>query len=176
MLQGKLVRLRAPERGDIPIFVSWFNDPETTQFLLRGPPMGMEEEERWYSDLLKDDDRVFCIETLDGKLIGNIGVMHLDWTNRKAEIGVMIGEKGYWNRGFGSEAIGLLLNYMFEELNLERISLYCDETNLRAQRCYQKCGFIHEGKFRHHRLKDGAFRDDVMMSILRSDWDAMKRD
>ncbi len=175
MLQGTLVRLRAPERGDIPTFVRWFNDPEATQFLLRGPPMGMEEEERWYSDLLNEADRVFCIETLDGKLIGNIGIMHLDWGNRRAEIGVMIGEKEYWNRGFGTQAISLLLNYMFEELNLERIGLYCDETNLRAQRCYQKCGFIQEGKFRHHRLKGGAFYDDVMMSILRSDWDAIKR-
>ncbi len=175
MLQGKLVRLRAPERGDLPAFVRWFNDPEATQFLLRGPPMSMEEEERWFTDLLKDEDRVFCIETLDGKLIGNLGIMHLDWTNRKADIGVMIGEKEYWSRGFGTEAISLLLKYMFEELNLERIGLYCDEANLRAQRCYQKCGFRQEGNFRHYLFKNGAFIDDIAMSILREDWDRLNR-
>jgi len=175
MLQGKLVRLRYPERGDLPTFVRWFNDSETTQFLLRGPPMGLEEEEQWYADLLKHEEKVFCIETSEGKLIGNIGIMHLQWTNRNAEIGVLIGEKEYWSRGFGTEAIALLLRYMFEELNLERISLYCDETNLRAQRCYQKCGFRQEGKYRHHRFKGGVFTNDVVMSILREDWDGLNR-
>lgn len=175
MLQGKLVRLRSPERGDLPAFVRWFNDPEATRFLLRGPPMSLEGEEQWYDDLLKSDDPVFCIETLEGKLIGNIGIMNLDWVDRRAEIGVMIGEKDHWSRGFGTEAISLLLRYMFEELNLQRIGLYCDETNLRAQRCYQKCGFRQEGVFRHHRLKDGAFVNDVIMSVLRADWDEINR-
>ncbi len=101
--------------------------------------------------------------------------MNLDWVDRRAEIGVMIGEKDHWSRGFGTEAISLLLRYMFEELNLERIGLYCDETNLRAQRCYQKCGFRQEGVFRHHRFKNGAFVNDVIMSVLRADWDEMNR-
>lgn len=175
MLQGRLVRLRAPERGDLPTFVRWFNDPEATQFLLRGPPMCLEEEERWYADLIKREDKVFCIETVEGKLIGNICIIHIDWTNRKAEIGVMIGEKDHWDRGFGTEAISLLLEYAFEELNLERISLYCDETNLRAQRCYQKCGFQVEGKHRHHRLRNGVFIDDVVMSIMKGDWELRSR-
>jgi RimJ/RimL family protein N-acetyltransferase len=175
MLQGKLVRLRAPERGDLPTFVRWFNDPEATRFLLRGPPMSLEGEEQWYANLLKDEEPVFCMETLEGKLIGNIGIMHLDWTNRKADIGVMIGEKDYWSKGYGTEAINLLLEYMFEELNLERIGLYCDEANLRAQRSYQKCGFRVEGKLRHYLFKNGEFIDDVMMSILRSDWEEMER-
>lgn len=175
MLQGKLVRLRAPERGDLPTFVRWFNDPEATQFLLRGPPMSLEEEEQWYSDLQKREGSVFCIETTEGKLIGTLGIMQLDWADRRAEIGVMIGEKEYWSRGCGTEAITLLLKYMFEEMNLERVGLFCDETNLRAQRCYQKCGFVVEGKFRHHRIKGGTFTDDVMMSILRSEWDERNR-
>ncbi len=174
MLHGKLVRLRAPERGDLPTFVRWFNDPEATRFLLRGPPMSLEEEERWYAGLLDRQDPVFCIETHEGKLIGNIGIMHIDWTDRRAEIGVMIGEKDYWSRGFGTDAITLLLKYMFEELNLERVGLFCEESNLRAQRCYLKCGFRIEGKFRHHRFKGGAFTDDIMMSVLRSDWEEMK--
>lgn len=176
MLQGNLVRLRAPERGDLPTFVRWFNDPETTQFLLRGPPMSLEGEEQWYVDLEKRDDSVFCIETLEGKLIGNIGIMHINWTDRSAEIGVMIGEKDHWGRGFGTDAITLLLRYMFEELSIERVSLYCDEKNIRAQRSYQKCGFRQEGKFRHHRFRNGDYIDDVIMSILREEWDELDRD
>jgi RimJ/RimL family protein N-acetyltransferase len=137
--------------------------------------MSLEGEEHWYANLLKDEERVFCMETIEGKLIGNIGIMHLDWLNRKADIGVMIGEKEYWSKGYGTEAINLLLRYMFEELNLERIGLYCDEENLRAQRSYQKCGFRVEGKLRHYLFKNGQFIDDIMMSILRSDWEEMNR-
>jgi len=170
MLEGKLVRLRAPQRADIPIFVKWFNDPETTRFLLRAPPMGMEEEEAWYDSLVNKDTKVFCIETLDGRLVGNLGIIHIDWANRNADIGIIIGEKECWSKGYGTEAITLLLEYMFDELNLDRIWLYCDMENLRAQRCYEKSGLRREGIFRHHRLQGGKYRDDVVMSILRQEW------
>jgi len=170
MLEGKLVRMRAPQRADIPLFVKWFNDPETTRFLLRAPPMGMEEEEAWYESLVNKDTKVFCIETLDGRLVGNLGIIHIDWANRNADIGIIIGEKECWSKGYGTEAITLLLGYMFDELNLDRIWLYCDMENLRAQRCYEKSGFRLEGIFRHHRLQGGKFRDDAAMSILRQEW------
>jgi RimJ/RimL family protein N-acetyltransferase len=175
MLAGRKVRLRAPQRTDIPIFVKWFNDPEVTEFLLRGPPMGMEEEERWYESLRADEGRVFCIETLEGKLIGNVGIIHIDWTNRKADIGIVIGEKEYWSQGYGGEAITLLLGYMFEEMNMERVWLYCDDKNKRAQRCYERCGFRREGIFRHNRCRGGRFSDDVVYSILSEEWRAMKK-
>lgn len=170
MLSGSKVRLRAPERSDIPLFVKWFNDPEVTEFLLRSPPMGMEEEERWFESLRVSEGKVFCIETLDGKLIGNIGIIHIDWTNRKADIGIVIGEKERWSQGYGTEAITLLLGYMFDEMNLERVWLYCDQENMRAQRCYENCGFRREGVFRHNRFRAGTFTDDVVMSILREEW------
>jgi RimJ/RimL family protein N-acetyltransferase len=176
MLTGSKVRLRAPQRSDIPLFVKWFNDPEVTEFLLRAPPMGMEEEERWYESLRASEGKVFCIETLEGRLIGNVGIIHVDWTNRKADIGIVIGEKEYWSHGYGREAIILLLGYMFEEMNLERVWLYCDDQNLRAQRCYEGCGFRREGVFRHNRLRGGRFTDDLIYSILRGEWDAMRRD
>ena len=170
MLTGRRVRLRAPERHDIPIFVKWFNDPQVTEFLLRSPPMGTEEEERWYDSLLRSEGKVFCIETLEGQLIGNVGIIHIDWTDRKADIGIMIGEKDHWSHGYGSEALELLLGYMFEEMNLERVWLYCDQTNKRAQRAYEKCGFRKEGVLRHNRYKGGSFTDDVIFSILSQEW------
>ena len=170
MLEGNQVRLRAPQRSDIPLFVKWFNDPETTMYLLRQPPMGMEEEEAWYDSLLAKDMKVFCIETLEGRLVGNVGIINIDWTNRKADIGIVIGEKECWSKGYGTEAITLLLGYLFDEMNLERVWLYCDMENHRARRCYAKCGFHEEGVFRHNRLQGGRFRDDVVMSILKQDW------
>lgn len=170
MLIGQLVRLRAPQRSDVPLFVKWFNDPETTRFLLRTPPMGMEEEEAWYDSLTGKELKVFCIETLEGRLVGNVGIVHVDWANRNADIGIIIGEKECWSKGYGTEAITLLLGYMFDELNLERVWLYCDMENERALRCYEKCGLKREGVFRHHRLQAGRFRDDAVMSILKQEW------
>jgi RimJ/RimL family protein N-acetyltransferase len=172
MLEGKLVRLRAPERTDLATFVRWFNDPEVTHFLLRSPPMGMAEEVEWYEGLLQRPDKHFCIETKDGKLIGNLGLVRLDWTSRAGEIGVMIGEKDFWSRGYGTDAIRTLLGYLFDELGLNRISLYCQVDNVRARRCYEKCGFRDEGVFRQHHFKEGDYVDCEAMAQLREDWTA----
>ncbi|HTY46991.1 MAG TPA: GNAT family protein [Methanomassiliicoccales archaeon] len=170
MLQGKLVRLRAVERADLPAFVRWFNDLEVTRFLLRSPPMGMEEEERWFEHLRDREERVFSIETLDGKLIGNIGIIHVDYHDRKADIGIAIGEKDHWSRGYGRDAINVLLGYMFDEMNLERVWLYADQKNERAVSCYEKCGFKREGLLRHNHFKNDEYADDVIMAVIREDW------
>jgi len=171
MIEGALIRLRCPERGDLPTFVKWINDPEVTEFLQFEPPMSLEDEEVWYQEMLKGKDRTFVIETKDGRPIGNIGLIGLDWKNRRTEIGIMIGEKDAWSKGYGTDAILVLLRYLFGELNLNRISLFTDVNNPRAIRCYEKCGFRSEGVMRQHRFKRGRYIDCVLMSILRTDWE-----
>lgn len=171
MIEGASVRLRAVERGDLPTFVKWMNDPQVTEFLVLDPPLSMEEEEVWYQGMLRRDDKVFCIETKDDRLIGSIGLHHLDWKNRMTDIGIVIGEKDAWSRGFGTDAIRTLLRYLFEELNLNRVGLTADTTNARAIACYERCGFHSEGVVRSGRFKRGRYIDSVQMSILRRDWD-----
>jgi RimJ/RimL family protein N-acetyltransferase len=170
MIEGKLVRLRAPERGDIPTFVKWINDPEVTEFLKLDTPISMEEEEVWYAEMVKRKDRVFSIETLDGRLIGNVGLVGLDWESRRTDIGIMIGEKDAWSKGYGTDAVMVLLGYLFDELNLNRVSLFTDANNTRAQRCYEKCGFKKEGVMRQYRFKRGRYLDGVLYSILKEEW------
>jgi diamine N-acetyltransferase len=170
VLRGKIVRLRAPERSDLPAFVRWFNDAEVTEYLLRGPPLSMEQEEHWYDGLLSRESKVFSIDTLDGKLIGNVGVQRIDYSDRKADIGIVIGEKDFWSKGYGTDALTVLLGYLFDELNMERVSLFVDSRNKRAYSCYRKVGFKREGVMRHDRWKDGVYVDDIMMSVLRSEW------
>jgi RimJ/RimL family protein N-acetyltransferase len=174
MIEGSLTRLRAVGRSDLPTFVRWVNDPEVTEFLLLEQPTSLEEEEMWYEEMLKSKDKVFAIETKDGRLIGTLGLINLDWDNRRADIGIMIGEKECWSRGFGTDAITTLLRYMFGELNLNRVSLFTDANNKRALRCYEKCGFRKEGVLRQYRFKRGKYVDDVQMSILRDDWSSSK--
>lgn len=174
MLEGKLVRLRAPERGDLPIFVRWINDPEVVEFLQFEPPMSIEDEEIWFQHMIQSKDRTFVIETKEGRPIGNIGLVGMDLRNRKTEVGIMIGEKDMWSQGYGSDAMVVLLRYLFDEMDINRVGLYVDVGNHRALRSYEKCGFSREGVVRQYRFKDGRYLDSVQMSILQQDWASRK--
>jgi len=92
MIHGQKTKLRAIEREDISTFVRWFNDPEVRQYLAMYMPMSKAEEERWFEEQLADQSsRIFAIETHEGVHIGNIGLHSIDWKNRKAVLGVVIG-------------------------------------------------------------------------------------
>ena len=90
--------------------------------------------------------------------------------DRSAEIGIMIGERQYWNRGFGTEAMRLMVQHGFENLNLHRIFLRVFETNPRGKRSYEKVGFKLEGRMREARYLKGKYIDVCLMSILKSEW------
>ncbi len=173
MIKGEKVRLRAIERGDIPVFVRWFNDPEVLQYLSLYMPMSAAEEERWFERQLDAQDRkVLAIETAEGVHIGNIGLHDIDWKNRQAELGIAIGEKAYWGLGYGSDAIRTLLRFAFAEMNLHRIYLRVFDDNKRAIHCYEKCSFKLEGRLRECVYKDGQYHDQLLMSILQDEFRA----
>ena len=167
MILGEKTRLRAIEREDIPTFVRWFNDPEVRRYLEMYLPMSKAEEEQWFERYLKDDSsRFFGIETCDGVLIGNVGLHSIDWKNRSAVLGVVIAEKEYWGKGYGSDAITTLLRFVFGEMNLHRIHLSTFEFNERAISCYEKCGFRREGRAREALFREGRYHDAIHMAIL----------
>jgi RimJ/RimL family protein N-acetyltransferase len=111
----------------------------------------------------------------DDRLIGTIGLSPADPRERKAELGISIGAKEEWNKGYGSEALILILRHGFETLNLNRISLRVYEYNARAIRAYEKTGFIGEGTLRQDAYRKGRFWDTIVMSILRSEWDTRSK-
>ena len=171
-ITGKKIRLRAIERSDIPAFVRWFNDPEVRQYLAVYMPMSQAQEERWFEAQLEQRDRfIFGIETLDGKLIGNLGLINIDWKNSQAVLGIVLGEKEYWGQGYGTDAIRALLSFAFTKMNLNRIRLSVFDYNERAQRCYRKCGFQLEGRLRQAHFSDGRYHDELVMGILREEFD-----
>lgn len=124
--------------------------------------------------MIQSKDRTFVIETKEGRPIGNIGLVGMDLRNRKTEVGIMIGEKDMWSQGYGSDAMVVLLRYLFDEMNINRVGLYVDVGNHRALRSYEKCGFSREGVVRQYRFKDGRYLDSVQMSILQQDWASRK--
>lgn len=175
MIYGERVRLRAPERSDIPRFVEWLNDPEVTAGLSMSFPLSQANEENWFEGMLKRPaaEQVLAIEIRhpdSWEMVGTCGFHEVDWRSRAAELGIFIGEKKYWNQGYGTETMSLLLRHGFNTLNLNRIALQVLQTNPRAIRSYEKAGFIHEGRKREGIYRDGQYVDILWMSVLRSEW------
>jgi RimJ/RimL family protein N-acetyltransferase len=175
MISSKNVRLRAPERKDIPQWVAWLNDPEVTAGLYIVYPVGMEDETGWFDNIQKTPpaEHPMVIDIKVGETwvtVGNCGVHKIDWRVRCAEVGIFIGEKRYWNLGVGTETMRLLVQYCFETLNMNRVFLQVFANNKRAVRVYEKVGFIKEGCQRQAEYKNGEYIDVIIMGILRSEW------
>jgi diamine N-acetyltransferase len=175
MIIGKRVRLRGIEKSDNVRFVEWLNDPEVSRGLTLVVPLSNLQEEEWFESLKNrpKEEHPLGIEvkTPDGwLLVGNISLMNLDWRNRLAEVGIFIGEKRYWNQGYGHDAMMLMLRHAFHNLGLNRIYLRVHETNPRAIHSYVKSGFVHEGRMRKAQFQDGKFVDVLLMSVLQSEW------
>jgi len=163
--EGRIV-LRPLAGSDLRRCVKWFSDPRVIHFLGRSRPVTLAEEERWFRDYeRRTDEQIFAIEVEDAH-IGNLGLHKIDGTNRKAEIGIVIGEPDYWDRGFGTEAMRVALRYAFEVLQVHKVSLEVLEYNERAIRTYERLGFQREGVHREDVYKDGRFVNVVRMSLL----------
>jgi RimJ/RimL family protein N-acetyltransferase len=175
MLIGKRIRLRRDERNDLPKFVEWLNDPEIRRYLTMYLPISQASEEQWFENMLKrpPEEQPLGIEIKDGdgwRLIGNCDFFDINWRTRSAEVGILIGEKSCWNKGYGTEVMRLLLRHGFGTLNLNRIFLRVDAENLGGIRAYQKAGFIQEARLRESDFREGKYCDDLIMSVLHSDW------
>ena len=177
MIYGERIRLRGVERSDLPQFKEWLNDPEVIEGLGMYLPLSMSDEEQWFEGMSKRDpvEKPLAIDIRDDngwRLIGNTSFFNLEWTNRSAELGIFIGDKSLWNKGYGTETVCLLLRHGFEALNLHRIYLQVYSTNPRARRSYEKAGFVLEGTLREAVYRHGKYIDMHVMSVLRSEWNA----
>jgi RimJ/RimL family protein N-acetyltransferase len=181
IIYGERIRLRAVEREDVKKFCVWVNDPDVTRHLTLYLPLSTVDEENWFDSLSKRDqsEKPLAIEIRDGdgwKLIGNCAVFDIDPVSRVGELGIMLGEKDEWNKGYGTETMSLLLRHCFETLNLNRVFLRVYAENLRGKRAYEKAGFVEEGRLREAVYKRGKYDDVFVMSVLRSEWILRKKE
>ena len=180
MIEGTLVNLRALDAGDIDRIARWLDDADVTGFLSRWRyPASPDALDGWLrarctSPMRLDAELWFAIDTKDGRHIGNTDLMDVSAENRCATLGIMIGDKAYWSKGYGTDAMRTLLRFGFEEMNLHRIQLTVDARNLRAQACYRKCGFVEEARLRQHRYAEGELHDTLWMGVLRDEWEARR--
>jgi len=178
MIEGTLVNLRPIDLGDAARYVAWFNDREVTRHLQMRYPLSLLAEEGWIREqygrpMAYGSGGNYAIETKDGVHLGGVGFHYVNSENRKAMLGITIGDKRYWSKGYGTDAMLTLLRFGFDEMNLHRIDLSVDEDNARAIACYRKCGFVEEGRLRHHRYAHGGYRDQLWMGLLRDEFHAL---
>lgn len=177
MLVGRRVRLRSFELSDLDEIMKYWNRMELRRFLGsvdRGPAARSEEEE-WIKSTwkLRQERRgfTFAVEDVSSeRLIGGTGLFSLDWTSRSAEAGISIYNPEYWGKGFGEEALNLLLTFAFRDLNLNRVGLEVFDFNERAYKCYVKVGFKEMGRKRASRFINGKYHDSIVMDVLRDEW------
>lgn len=167
------VRLRAFEPFDMESLVRWVNDERVTRYLSEAfvYPISVSEGSRWLEEAARrHSDKIFAIETRDGRLIGSAGLHAIHWIDRKAELAVMIGEKDCWNLGFGTHAVREMLKLGFGKMNLRRIYLRVASNHAGAIRVYEKCGFQREGRLRKDRYVGRSYEDTLLMGVLREEF------
>jgi RimJ/RimL family protein N-acetyltransferase len=177
LFQGKLVRLAMDNPEDwAKSFARWRRDTEYYR-LLDTDPVSLFSvkafQKEFEANLEKKpfDDYLFAIHTIEGdQMIGFIWLGGIDWNHSNGWVGIGLGEREYWGKGYGTDAMQVVLRYAFTELNLHRVSLDVFSYNPRAIRSYEKAGFTHEGRLRKLLARDGERADDVWMGILRDEW------
>jgi len=176
MLKDNNVALRPVKRSDISYFLTWFNDQEVSQYIGLYLPMTEMAEEKYIEELGATRARSsaqFVMEAIEGasvKSIGTCGLHEIDSKDRKAVFGMVIGEKDYWGKTYGTEAARLLINYGFRQLNLHRISSTALAFNERSIRLHKKVGFQEEGRLREAMFKNGQYHDLVQFGLLSQEW------
>lgn len=148
MIEGQHVRLRSIESGDFTKLVEWTRDADVNQFVHADYPDDLEDCQRWFRSLKGNRHKQHFAILRENRLIGDVELDHITWRSGDAELRIRIGEKDVWNQGYGTDAVLALLNHAFLAMNLQRVYLRVYTLNIRAIRCYEKCGFRKEGRLR----------------------------
>jgi RimJ/RimL family protein N-acetyltransferase len=179
IFQGELVRFVVPEPElAAGLFSKWSRDSEFIHLLDAEPArlFSVEKYKEWFEkhfiEEQKNDELFFLIHSLEeDRAIGLIGLDGIRWVHGEAWVDIGLGERDYWGKGYGSDAMRVLLRYAFAELNLHRLSLSVFEYNTRAIRAYEKSGFTVEGRARQFLNRGGQRYDLIFMGLLRREWE-----
>ncbi len=173
ILNGERVYLRPLQESDSESFCVWYNDEQVTRYLGMKPLSG-EKAKAAFNQMLSDPDGVYfgIIKKDEKRIIGYVFLADISTSHKVAqEFGIVIGDKDLWGHGFGGEAAKLILKYGFRRLKLHRIQLKVLDFNKRANRMYNRLGFVEEGVQREARLVDGKWRNVVLMGMLEKEFE-----
>ena len=177
ILKGELVGLSALDADELSkAFARWGRDSEFKRLLDSNAIhlTSQKVSQKWLEKEIeeqKNNQHWFSIRTLDGdKLLGDIDLFVVNWASRDAFVGLGIGERDFWGKGYGTDVMRVILRYAFTEVNLHRVTLTVFEYNPRAIRSYEKAGFRHEGRLRGLLNREGKRWDELFMGILHEEW------
>ena len=167
-LFGDLVHIREKEIEDIADEYSWRTDEELSRLDATRPlTMSYDDFFRYSKEEMKFPNyksKKLALDTKDNIHIGNVMYYDYSISNKQTELGIMIGDKNYWGKGYGTEAVQLLLEYLFSVLNLKRVYLHTLSWNYRAQASFIRAGFNVVRSVRR------GGHDFILMEVIESDW------
>ena len=175
-IAGKMVSLRPGVESDIYYMLKWYNDAELNR--LAGWTNTKVTASKLKYNMSKSfgyDPMNLIIDNEHGKPIGTIQLYNIDDQNKSCNLGIRIGDKAHWSKGYGRDAINTILEYAFFNMDMYRVNLKVYEYNERAYQCYLKCGFKDEGKTRKSAFIDGTYYDEIVMGILKDDYIRLTR-
>jgi RimJ/RimL family protein N-acetyltransferase len=180
MIHGPRVTLRPFTSADLPALRRWHDDGEV--MIHWSDPQPLVTEHAFADDLAPggrftrfQENGYFCICDAQGRPLGRIEYEGLHHRHRTCELGIYLGEKDAWSQGYGSEAIVLLLDWLFNQRSAHRVWLTTHIQNLRAQRAYEKVGFVRSGVWRECYYYDGRWHDEVAYDLLDREFNARYR-
>lgn len=172
LIKGKNINLWALEKYNLLTNLKWVNDRELIRLTgMPSYPKSLREMEIWYHQAIKNPaNKFFTIKTPKGLHIGNIELNSIDWINRSLEIGILIGERDYWGKGVGTEATLLMLDFIFLQMDFNRVYLNVSSHNKNAIKLYEKCGFKKEGLQKKAFYFNNNYHDVLEMNILKKEF------
>ena len=169
-LEGERVRLIPPTEEMLSNYIRWFSDMEVTRYLSRMMPPSLTEEKEWFEKTSRSDGDVIWAIMAGDRLIGTSGIHGIDWLNRRAGTGSMIGEKDEWRKGYASEAHRLRTKFAFSNLGLEKLTSSAVVENVGSIRALEKSGYQQWGIARRHIWAEGKWHDMWHGEVLREEW------
>ncbi|MFA6003053.1 MAG: GNAT family protein [Elusimicrobiota bacterium] len=173
-LEGERIYLREVRVEDVnEAYYRWMNDSSINQFLeSRFFPHTLETLRDYVSKKMGDESSVFLAIVLKKghRHIGNIKIGPINTAHRIADIGILLGEKDCWGKGYATEAVRLLVGYAFDTLNLHKVTAGCYAPNKGSIKAFKKVGFVEEGLRKQHCYCGGEYVDDVLLGLCRTDW------
>lgn len=183
LLYGERVRLTAENPETLAqVYPCWIRDAEFWRLMTSEPPVfySTKAEQKHIEEMLdkpQPNNFYFQIRTLqDDRFIGDVGLDGVNWAHGESFVGIALGDRETWNQGYGTDAMRVILRYAFWELNLHRVSLNTFEYNPRAIRCYEKIGFVFEGRVRKYLKREGRRWDILYMGITRAEWEQKEKE
>jgi RimJ/RimL family protein N-acetyltransferase len=169
-MTGAKCYLSPIDPNDAEKYAEWLNDWEVIRFITAYNKVINADHEREFLLELSKEHTYAIVDLATNELIGNCGFMNMNHPDRNAEVGIFIGNKNFWGKGFGSEALALTLDYGFKALNLHSVFLRTLEFNERAIASYKKTGFKIIGRRRESVMLEGRAYDAIYMDILRDEF------